>query len=260
MNAFARVVLLLLTGHLICLAGFEWSRFWPFFPGPVRWGVFPLVTISAFLSLDFLTEKERRIAVSGMLLVVWSAATGFILWLHAWQRATVAGLLGLILCAGIFSGKRRVAGLLGTALLTGAAYLSMPPAVVGVVLLLCYLLEARHLTVADLDLSAVEALKDKLPGEALAEISWRGFAQLYSACDKGEGEKFSRRVLTDTVSVVSSCGGELQSGSEHRGVYRFPSYASRRECRRVLLEYQEQLDGVLEPVGAPVVRVYFREL
>lgn len=96
--------------------------------------------------------------------------------------------------------------------------------------------------------------------EVKAEISWRGFAQLYSACVPGEGEKFSRKVLGDTLQVVASCQGELESGSEHRGVYTFPNAVSRRECHLTLQEYGRQLDGVLAAVEAPAVTLFFKEV
>ena len=70
----------------------------------------------------------------------------------------------------------------------------------------------------------------------------------------------SRQVLKDTTTVIQECGGALESGSEHRGTYRFPTHSARRECHRVLLEYQEQLDGVLDGAGAPHVKLFFRKL
>jgi len=90
-----------------------------------------------------------------------------------------------------------------------------------------------------------------------AEIFWKGFAQLYASCAPGEGERFTRKVLDDTVSVIAKCGGVLEKGSEHRGVYRFPSEARRRECHGVLLSYAEQLEDVLNSVDAPKVRLVF---
>lgn len=260
MNRVTRTILLLTAGHLLCLSGFEWSRLWAFFPGPFRWGTAPFVALAFLLALASLVEPKRRISVTAALLVVWCSVSGFILLVEGPQRALLVTALGFALAAGLFQGARRAWALLGVGLLALATLTGVGTGWISVLLLLAYLIESRRLVVADLNLSALEAIKDRRPGEAMAEISWRGFAQLYSACAKGEGEKFSRRVLSDTVEVVNSCGGKLQSGSEHRGVYRFPSYAARRECHRVLLEYQEQLDGVLEEVKAPLIRVFFREL
>lgn len=260
MRRFSRTVLALTGGHLLSLSGFEWSRMWAFFPGPFRIMTAVFVTLACLLCLQALVERERRMSTTAVLLAVWCSISGFILLPQAWDQAVSTGVLGVVLCAGLFRGRLLLFALLGTTLLVLAALASVGTGWMALLLLVGYAFERRHLTFADLNLSALESLKDKRPGEALAEISWGGFAQLYSACAKGEGEKFSRRVLADTVSVVQSCGGELQSGSEHRGVYRFPTFPARRECQRVLLEYQDQLDSVLEEVNAPVVRVYFREM
>lgn len=260
MNRLTRTILLLTAGHLLCLSGFEWSRLWGFFPGSFRWGTAPFVALAFLIALICLEEPKRKIPVTAALFVVWCSVSGFILLSEGSVRALCLLGLGSTFGLGLFQQARRAGALLGACLLAGAGLIHGATAWVSLLLILAYLLESRRLVLSELNLSALETLKDRRTGEATAEISWRGFAQLYSACAKGEGEKFSRRVLTDTVEMVRSCGGDLQSGSEHRGVYRFPSHAARRECSRVLLEYQEQLDGVLSGVHAPLIRVYFREL
>ena len=261
MQKFGRMSLLFLAGHLCCLLGFELSRVWAFFPGRFRWGVTAILAGGYLAAWVVWCQGEKERSMPGALLVVWSSVMGYLLVVDRVFQASALLAIGLLLLLTLFEGRRLILGGLMLSTLATLAFLGLGGAFwPGVALAIVLGTELYLQEKEQYGWSILSRPEQLLPGETRAEVSWRGFAQLYSACLSGEGEKFSRQVLADTVAVIEECGGVRESGSEHRGTYKFPSYSARRECNRVLLEYQEQLDGVLDSSGAPHVRLFFREL
>lgn len=247
---------LFLAGHLCCLAGFEWSRLWDFFPASFRLAVTSSVTLAflVVLSLPYIKPQERP--VLGLLLVSWCSVFAFPFVLQPVLAAFLFLGVGVGLSHTQLVGKKRLWALLAVGALAAAKLLlSIWTGLGGLLLCLGLALEVKLAQGRDPSLPPLEPV-----GLHRAEISWRGFAQLYAVCESGEGEKFSRKVLADTVQMVESCGGVLQSGSEHRGVYEFPDDLCRTQCHQNLLHYQEQLVDVLASVKAPNIDLIFKTL
>jgi hypothetical protein len=255
-DRFGEICLGAVCGHLCCLGGFYWCRIWAFAPGKFRILSALIVSVAFLGSLALLSWPCRDRPFSPTVLTAWAAVMGFPLIRGAGLSAGGVFLLAVLLCATLLKGRRLwwgvflslVAALLAYsqwgALSGGGWLLSM--AAIG------ELYAERGQEAADIGQPEQLELTPK------AEIFWRGFAQLYASCAKGEGEKFSRKVLADTASVVKKCEGVLQTGSEHRGVYQFPDEARCRQCHQVLLEYAKQLDGVLGSVDAPGIELIFK--
>ena len=90
-----------------------------------------------------------------------------------------------------------------------------------------------------------------------AEVSWRGFPELYKQSAPGEAEIFCSKVLGDTQTIVSSVGGSKVGGTDHRTLYSFQSRKDRDLCLSRLSAYENQLLGVLGQVKAPPVSLVF---
>lgn len=249
-----------LAGHLCCLAGFELSRLWSFFPS--EFSLFTTVTVlwAFYLALLLATLSSAQGMVWGTLCVAWASTVPFPLLLDRELSACLFLALALLLSLLSLRGAK-----LGLCLLLSLvfcllyAFTSLDETALGLFLLVASLPDLRS---KSRELSSEAMFQDiQVQGAdqvPRAEISWRGFAQLYAASAKGEGERFSGKVLKDTLKVVHCCGGVLESGSEHRGVYAFPHLQAREECRQALTEYGKQLDKVLTSVDAPSVTLIFK--
>ena len=232
-------------------------RAWAFFPGHFR----PLVALllsMAFLACLLLAElnSEDRPA-AGVVFCSWMSVTGFMLLKNPFVEAGAVLLLGIVLSLTTLEGKGRLTGLGLTLLAAVAAGLqTLGPVWGGITLGSLALLEWKF----------VHSLKEPpLPKKVAdlrprAEIFWRGFAQLYAACASGEGEKYSRQVLDHTTQVIRSCGGTLESGSEHRGIYLFESGVAREQCFEALQSYGRQMNQSLESADVPEVKLTFRQI
>jgi hypothetical protein len=253
----AEFALVYLAGHLCCLAGFELCRLWDFFHSDFRTVTTFLLASAFFLSMYLLAERRYSQRLFSLLFVVWVSAVAFPLLFLPSMRAAGFGFLGAGLVLFTQEGPKRRIGVLIVCLAACCHYLGLLSMGWGALL---------GLVAAGAEYSRTgvqappEANVSRTTLQPRAEIFWRGFAQLYSSCERGEGEKFSRQVLKDTLEVVRRAGGVLESGSEHRGVYIFSDEEGRRVCRRNLSEYQQGLDRVLESVGAPKVKLVFNQI
>lgn len=200
------------------------------------------------------TAREKRPA-GAVVYCVWMAILGFLLVENPWIEGGTVVVVGFLMSAMALPKKKTFVGLALSLLFGLVAGFGLLGTEWGGVLLL--------------GLGTLEWRLSNVPAEALlpakvidvrprAEVSWRGFAQLYSACESGEGEKFSRQMLEDTTRVIESCGGKLESGSEHRGVYLFPCHSNREHCQQVLEQYGEQVNGVLGESDLPPVDLTFK--
>jgi hypothetical protein len=241
----------LLSGYLCCLSAFEWTLLWDFAPYAYR----PLVSI--LLSLGFLATlvlhqmpRERRPA-SAIPALAWMAVIAWPLRLSAISATVLFSCLALVLMLGTLRASRAglallLALVLGLAMLTGL--LSWPIAA-----LLCGLtaLEIRRDGLSNI--SSGQAAKQRLEAEAqarLAEISWKGFANLFKAAAPGEGERYTTSLLADTTTIIEGCGGRRVKGSNLNGLYRFPNDAALERCLDQLERYRL---GVVEALNAAQV-------
>ena len=198
--------------------------------------------------------------VGGTLLVAWASTVPFPLLLDRELSACLFLAMALVLCLLVLrGGKRGLCLLISVVFFSLYSFTTLNEAFLALSLLAASVLE---LSLRSREMSSEALLQevlvqgvDQVPR---AEISWRGFAQLYAASARGEGERFSGKVLKDTLKVIHCCGGVLESGSEHRGIYTFPHLQAREECRQALLEYGKQLDRVLSSVDAPPVTLIFK--
>jgi len=246
--------LLFLSGHLCCLAGFEWCRLWSFFPTSFRpWTTLQL-TLAYTLAMWLAAHKPLRRNTPLVLLVVWWGTVFYPLWPLRLFPAIIFPILavtGSILLPGRVRWIWVFSASVAFSLLY--AFMQLPAGIISALLVL-WAGAVSYRTVLEEPLPVMEPEPD---GVAV-EIFWRGFAQLYAVCLSGEGERFSRQVLDATMQVVESCGGVLESGSEHRGIYRFADRPSAERCGKCLVQYGESLDGVLKKAGAPSLQLIFQ--
>lgn len=248
-----RTLLLAVAGYLCCLAGFEVSRIWDFFRVDFR----PLTTLalcSAFLASLGAAEmsREERHAAS-ILLAAWCSVTCFPLVVPSLATCLGVLLLGVALSFVSLKGRAAEAGLVGTFLLAGLS-LVVPDWVGASVLSGILVVEVRR---------RQACIPDWQPGPVpvgqatRAEIYWKGFAGLYRSAAPGEGPKFKQGIVRDTLQMLQDCGANLESGTEDRGLYRFPDPQSLEACRQTMEQYGEQVDGVLRSVKAPPLELVF---
>lgn len=249
-----------LCGHLCCLAGFEWTRAWSFFAVDFRFATSLMLSVGLLIALATTLASAQERLVSGCYFVAWVAVVCFPLVVPVWLTQ-----VGVVLLAGLLSllslkGRKRWLGMFCSPLLAALVLLCGPAVGASVILPVIYLEGKKNRLVIAQETALERARQAQQTSTPRAEIYWKGFARLYQTTAKGEGEKFSGKMLKDTLAMVESCHGVLISGSEHRGIYRFPTVEALHACHRLLKEYEGATLGVLSSVGAPKVNLVFREL
>lgn len=253
-------LLLLVAGHLGSLAGFQLACLWDFAPLEFH----PFRALLLFWSFHQLTSiglvRPDGATATGLNLVAWCASVCFPLLYGPLEIIGVYLGLALLLQACALRGAERLLGLLFT-LTTALVLTALFPwrFWVGPVLLAANLTELKFVRGRLREQDELARLKDhSAHSYPRAEISWKGFARLYAVAARGEGEKFSGKVLRDTVQVIERYQGVRLSGSEHRGVYQFPSLDDRERCYASLKQYEGQTVEVLRSVQAPSVELVFQ--
>ena len=190
--------------------------------------------------------------------LVGSAWCGTVLWPlidGPWESLALV-LAGGLLVLSQLRGRQVVFNLLWlSVVVTSVVVQVFPQWVLGTLLTLVSAVEIYVLSRREPEL---KPLPDPDDGPPRAEIYWLGFAQVYACSASGEGEKFSSRVLKDTMKMIDDCEGCLIRGSEHRGIYTFPTREYREQCHRVLSAYGKQLEEVLNKAQAPTVSLVFK--
>lgn len=243
------------AGHLCCLCGFEWSRLWAFFPGSFRPLPTLLLTLAFFAIMIFDQCAPRNRAGTILVASTWCGTVLSPLIDHPWEGLSLA-LIGLLLVVSHLKSRQVIFNLLWLgAVVTCVVVQAFPQWFLGTVLTLVSAVELYVLSRREPEL---KPLPNPEEGPPRAEIYWLGFAQVYACSASGEGEKFSSQVLKDTMKMIDDCEGCLIRGSEHRGIYTFPSTEYREQCHRVLSAYGKQMEEVLDKAQAPAVSLVFK--
>ena len=172
------------------------------------------------------------------------------------MESVLLALAGGLLVAMHLKGRQVVLNLLWLGVVATAVVVqAFPQWFLGAVLIGVSAVELFFLNRREPEL---QPLPNPNEGPPRAEIYWLGFAQVYACSASGEGEKFSSQVLKDTMKMIDDCEGCLIRGSEHRGIYTFPSVDYREQCRRVLSAYGKQMEEVLKKAEAPAVSLVFK--
>ncbi len=250
----------LLGGYLCCLCAFEWSHLWGFSPFLFRPGATLSLTLGflACLGLHGL-EKEHR-AATALVGVCWVAVTAWPL-----KMSSITGTLwfaslslGLLLCSS--TGPRAVLGLALSLMLALTLLSGLWPWTVTAILVVTALAEMlRGRAWLEPSLTSGREARTRLAADASSrslEIAWKGFAALFKATEPGEGERFTKRVLADTGTIIEGCGGRRVKGSDLSGTYRFPNQEALDRCQDQLRKYELSIQDVLAGSGAPPLQLF----
>ncbi len=235
------------AGYLCCLAGFEMSRVWDFSPFAFRPGMTLMLATGFCTAFLLYREALPRPSVGAVLLVAWSAVTGWP-FLSKNVAIVVFFLVALLLLCANLRGRHRLAGIAWAVPMAASLKFGVLILPIALLLLLTTWLEIRR----SLALGTTQAVEDR-PISTLAkvEISWVGFSTLFQRAVPGEGERFTTSVLNDTQDVIRACGGCRLRGSDLNGLYGFPDQSALEECLDALDRYRIQIVEALEQAKAP---------
>lgn len=251
-----RASLSLALGTISCSAAFEISRIWGFVPYQFQ-PLDCLLLVGAYLLAFYMYHSacsERTIFAC--LFVSWASVSGLPVIMIDYLEASILLIVGAVLVFTCLEQRRTLVSLPLLTLLVVLTLFGYSGGTAGAVLGLLALWSVRSTSHSEGAL-AKKQTEEVITKEFRAEVSWRGFPELYRQSAPGEAEKFCSKVLRDTRTIVMSAGGELVSGTDHRALYTFSSRRDRDLCLSRLSAYENQLLGVLGQVKAPPVSLVF---